>query len=117
MIQKFYRIQPAGLGLNATGWTSNGEQVEGTFVFYAPIEVFKTDGHAAQYGNEVIEIVDVEEECDPGDTEGTCVIGGRISRRWTLDDFARLFGAEDFADATDRHRMEELELDRYDSAP
>ena len=117
MNQKFYRIQPAGLGLNATGWTSNGDQVEGTFVFYTPFEVFKTDGDASQYGNEVIEIVDVEEEYDPGDTEGTCVIGGRIARRWTLDAFARLFGAEDFADATDRRRMEELELDRYESAP
>jgi len=95
---KFYRIQPAGLGINPTAYTSAGDLLSGTWVYSGATCVFHPDADAEDYGNEVVEI-ESDHYYDPGDVEGVIVTDGVITRRWMLDEFARLFGFEDYDEA------------------
>jgi len=105
----FYRVQPAGLGLDHHSASSRdiAEDTEtpGVDVFLSAWQVWNTDGFLADYGDEVIEI-EAPKSWDNGDVEGVRVepSQARITRRWSLDEYARAFGFDDAEDAVDRFR-------------
>jgi hypothetical protein len=100
--KKYYRIQPAGLGLDHQSATSNGTS-GWLHVFQTPAHVFGTEGHPKDYGDEVVEI-EAPKHRDNGDVEGVEVNpkASRISRRWPVSEFPKAvapwlseFSAED----------------------
>ena len=100
---KFYRLQPPGLEINSTAYCSSSNLLEGTFVFDVAWQIFNTDtGNVKDYGDKTgVEVVEIlaTEYYDPGDIEGVIVLDGKISRRWSLDEFAKYFGYDNFVDA------------------
>lgn len=94
---RYYRIQPAGLGLTGhRSETSSGELADGLHVFASACEAVNPDVgqlHRAEYlGDEVVEL-EAPAHWDNGDVEGVCVdpSDARIVRRWTLDAFDAAF--------------------------
>lgn len=97
-MEKFYRIQPAGKGIDHTSETSSGES-DWLHVFSSAWQVWNTDGNIEDYGDEVVEI-EAPRFRDNGDVEGCEVnpVESTLTRRWSLREFAQLFGVDDDVD-------------------
>jgi hypothetical protein len=76
MARYYFRIQPAGLGLDHMSETSAGEIADGLHVFVNPGEVESPDAPPAAYGDEVV-VLEAERHWANGDVEGVCVDGSK----------------------------------------
>lgn len=86
--RKYFRIQPAGLGIDHLSETSAEEPAEGLHVFLNASEVESPDVPPENYGDEVL-VIEADHHWSNGDVEGVCIDGkrARIARRIPLADF------------------------------
>lgn len=86
----YYRIQPAGLGLNHLSHASDGSQT-GLHVFQYGWETYCTDVHREMYGDEIV-VIEAPEHEDHGDVEGVQIDPrlARIVRRFSADEWDSL---------------------------
>lgn len=84
----FYRIQPAGKGIQHQSENSAGEATS-LHVFDSAEACLNCEGKPTDYGNEVVEIEAVK-SWGNGDVEGVAIDGrsAKIVARYTLDQFA-----------------------------
>jgi hypothetical protein len=75
---RYYRIQPAGLGLDHLSETSVDEPADGLHVFDSILQTFATDGPIEAYGDEVV-VIEADRHWANGDVEGVCVDGARAN--------------------------------------
>lgn len=71
---RYYRVQPAGLGLDHRSETSAGELADGLHVFLNATEAEQPDVSPEAYGDEVV-VLEAEHHWANGDVEGVCVDG------------------------------------------
>lgn len=90
-MNRYYRIQPKGLGVTHRSQTSNGES-RGLHVVQTPEHLFGLEGKPRDYGGDAPEVVEIESPWhrENGDVEGVEVdpMFSRITRRWSPDEFA-----------------------------
>src|SRR5690606_21990695 len=89
----YYRIQPAGLGLNHLSEASDGTAT-GLHVFQYGWETYSTDVHREMYGDEIV-VIEAPEHEDHGDVEGVQIPAARIPdarivRRFSLGEWDSL---------------------------
>lgn len=86
----FYRIQPAGLGLNHESEDSAGE-CNSLHVFDSMAATLNCEGRPTDYGDEVVEI-EAPRSWENGDVEGVAInpATARIVARYTLNEFAAM---------------------------
>lgn len=87
----YFRIQPSGLEISHYSEDSAGDS-DNLHVFDSPIATINCSENPTVYGDEVVEI-DAVKSWDNGDVEGVAINPKKatITRRWTLEDFAREF--------------------------
>ena len=88
MTTRYYRIQPAGLGIDHRSETSDGSLSVGLHVFQYAGAVACIDGPLSYYGDEVVEI-EAPGHWDNGDVEGVEIDPSEatILRRWSAQEF------------------------------
>lgn len=92
MTRRYFRIQPAGLGLDHRSETSNGELADGLHVFWYVHQALRPDGSSPKrYGNEIV-IVEASREWPNDDVEGVCIDGkeSRVVARIPTDKFVEM---------------------------
>lgn len=79
---RYYRLQPAGLGLDHDSESSEGMR-SGLDVFRRPSETLHLDGMASAYGDEVV-VIEGDASWSNGDVEGVRINGNtaRIVARY-----------------------------------
>lgn len=73
MSRRFFRVQPAGLGLDHRSETSSGEVADGLHVFHNANEA-ESLSEGIGYGDEVV-VLEADNCWPNGDVEGVCVDG------------------------------------------
>lgn len=76
-MRHYYRVQPAGMGLDHRSETSNGEIADGLHVFLNAHEA-ESLSEGIGYGDEVV-ILEAERHWANGDVEGVCVDGAKAT--------------------------------------
>lgn len=117
---RYYRIQPAGLGLDHNSESSNGV-VHGVDVFEYPLDTLNTDASRESYGDEVV-VIEAAEHWANGDVEGVRIDGrgATVVARypWSvwLRELAERAGYEADLECSDEDWEDELRhhLDRCD---
>ena len=103
MTRRYFRIQPAGLGLDHLSETSSGELADGLHVFWMVHQVLRPDVPTKDYGNEIV-VLEADYQWDNGDVEGVCIDGSaaKVVARYSLEQFEAMSAALDSeADADD----------------
>lgn len=71
---RYYRLQPAGLGIDHRSEASDGERADGLHVLTSPTQLDCLDCPFEAYGDEVV-VIEADRHWSHGDVEGVCIDG------------------------------------------
>lgn len=111
---RYFRIQPAGLGIDHKSEDSNGDRIS-LHVFNDPVSLWGLDVSFSSYGDEIV-IIDGGDCWDNGDVEGVAIDGSaaHVVARMTLSQFVATYAPGWLQWVADDLDCEVGDLDEHD---